>query len=342
MENSVKPKKNFKHEIKNIIYVIIGSVILGVGTGLFLVPFNIVSGGVTGLAIVLNEFLGGVIPEGITNLLSTFDLTMMDVYVSGLTWLMFFAGLIILGKNFALKTLISSIFYPIFFTLATKLVDSNFMNGFFNLKSNTEHADVALILAAVCGGALVGAGCAITFLGGGSTGGVDIITLAVCKFFPKIKSSVMMFIVDATVVILGMFAIGDLSISLLGIASAMVCAVVIDYLFVGQSKAFMAQIISDNPEEINLAIRKELNRTTTIMSVKGGYTGEEKTMVMVLFTIREYSEILKIVNTVDKNAFLSVTRAHEINGEGWTYNTQKSGLSKQDAKNADQNSDITK
>lgn len=246
------------------------------------------------------------------------------------------------GKNFALKTLISSIFYPIFFTLATKLVDSNFMNGFFNLKSNTEHTDVALILAAVCGGALVGAGCAITFLGGGSTGGVDIITLAVCKFFPKIKSSVMMFIVDATVVILGMFAIGDLSISLLGIASAMVCAVVIDYLFVGQSKAFMAQIISDNPEEINLAIRKELNRTTTIMSVKGGYTGEEKTMVMVLFTIREYSEILKIVNTVDKNAFLSVTRAHEINGEGWTYNTQKSGLSKQDAKNADQNSDITK
>lgn len=99
MENSVKPKKNFKHEIKNIIYVIIGSVILGVGTGLFLVPFNIVSGGVTGLAIVLNEFLGGVIPEGITNLLNTFDLTMMDVYVSGLTWLMFFAGLIIPART---------------------------------------------------------------------------------------------------------------------------------------------------------------------------------------------------------------------------------------------------
>ena len=325
-------KKKFYREIKNVLLVIVGSSILGIATGIFLVPFNIVAGGVTGIAIVLNKLIAGAVPEAIVSFFAGFGLEMMDVYVSALTWSMFFIGLIILGKNFAIKTVISSIFYPMFFTLASKLVDQNVMNGFFDLKNCSEHESVALILAAVFGGALVGAGCAITFLGGGSTGGVDIIALSICKFIPKLKSSVMIFIVDATVVILGMFAIGDLSISLLGIVSAMVCAVVVDYIFVGSSSAFMAQIICADPESLNLAIREKLNRTTTLMTVKGGYSGEEKTMVMVLFTIREYSDVIATTMAIDRDAFVSVMKSHEINGEGWTFNRRKSRQSKGDAK----------
>ena len=142
----------------------------------------------------------------------------------------------------------------------------------------------------------------------------------------------MIFIVDAAVVILGMFAIGNLSISLLGIVSAMVCAVVVDYIFVGSSTAFMAQIICSDPEALNLAIRKKLNRTTTLITVKGGYTGEEKTMVMVLFTIREYSDVISTAMSIDRDAFVSVMKSHEINGEGWTFNKRKARQSKGDAR----------
>lgn len=325
-------KKKLYHELKNVILVIIGSSVLGIATGIFLVPFNIIAGGVTGIAIVFNKLITASIPEVIVSFFAGFGLEMMDVYVSALTWSMFFIGLFVLGKNFAIKTIISSIFYPMFFTLASRLADPGVMGGFFDLKNCSEHEGVSLILAAVFGGALVGAGCAITFLGGGSTGGVDIIALSICKFIPKLKSSVMIFIVDATVVILGMFAIGDLSISLLGIVSAMVCAVVVDYIFVGSSSAFMAQIICSDPEALNLAIRQKLNRTTTLMTVKGGYSGEEKTMVMVLFTIREYSDVIATAMSIDRDAFVSVMKSHEINGEGWTFNKRKSRQSKGDAK----------
>lgn len=325
-------KNKIYRELKNVLLVIVGSCILGVATGIFLVPFNIVAGGVTGIAIILNKLIASVIPEAVVSFFAQFGLEMMDVYVSTLTWSMFLIGLFILGKNFAIKTVISSIFYPMFFTLTSKLVDPNVLGGFFDLKNSTDHEGVALILAAIFGGALVGAGCAITFLGGGSTGGVDIIALSICKFIPKLKSSVMIFIVDAAVVILGMFAIGDLSISLLGIVSAMVCAVVVDYIFVGSSSAFMAQIICSDPEALNLAIRKKLNRTTTLMTVKGGYTGEKKTMVMVLFTIREYSDVISTTMSIDRDAFVSVMKSHEINGEGWTFNRRKSRQSKGDAK----------
>ena len=325
-------KKKLYHELKNVILVIIGSSVLGIATGIFLVPFNIIAGGVTGIAIVLNKLITASIPEVIVSFFAGFGLEMMDVYVSALTWSMFFIGLFVLGKNFAIKTIISSIFYPMFFTLASRLADPGVMGGFFDLKNCSEHEGVSLILAAVFGGALVGAGCAITFLGGGSTGGVDIIALSICKFIPKLKSSVMIFIVDATVVILGMFAIGDLSISLLGIVSAMVCAVVVDYIFVGSSSAFMAQIICSDPEALNLAIRQKLNRTTTLITVKGGYSGEEKTMVMVLFTIREYSDVIATAMSIDRDAFVSVMKSHEINGEGWTFNKRKSRQSKGDAK----------
>lgn len=315
-------KKEIQTEAKNIILIILGSIVLGLGTGIFLVPFNIIAGGVTGIGIAINEWLTPVIPESIPAFLASFNLNMMDVYVSLLTWLMFFAGLFILGKNFAIKTLLSSIFYPVFFTLSSKLISPDVMGGFFNLKNSTN-PDLALLLAAICGGALVGAGCAITFLGGGSTGGVDIIALSICKFFKRLKSSVVIFAVDASVVVMGMFALHNFTLSLIGIASAMVCAIVIDNLFVGSSKAFKAEIICNDPDAINEEVRRRLNRTTTFINAIGGYSGDPKKMVMLTFTIREYSEVLNIINTIDRDAFVTISNAHEINGEGWTFNTKK-------------------
>ena len=165
---------------------------------------------------------------------------------------------------------------------------------------------------------LFGLGCALAFLGGGSTGGTDILAFIVCKFFPRQKSSFVIFVIDAIIVVLGMFVIGDFTISLLGILSAFVCAMVIDKVFIGAPRAFIANIISKNPEEINSEIIQKLGRTTTIVYTEGGFTGEKRKMIMFSFTISEYYDVLNIVQNIDKDAFITIHSAHEISGNGWT------------------------
>jgi len=290
--------------LKNILLVISGTLILAFGTAVFIIPFELVSGGVSGIAIIIDKFFG--------NGFLTVDFT-----ITILTWGLFIVGFIFLGKRFALKTLISTLVYPIGISLFLKLVNPEIMNGFFCLKES-EYGEVSLILAAIFGGVFVGAGCAVTFLGGGSTGGVDIIAFILCKFFRRWRHSVVMFFVDALTVILGMFVIKNMVISLLGITSAFISASVIDKIFLGESKAFMAQIVSDRYKDINKMVIKKLERTTSLVDITGGYSGAKKKMVLVSFTMNQYAEIINIINKVDKNAFITIHRAHEINGEGWT------------------------
>ncbi len=291
--------------IKNILLTVAGTLVLSFGTSVFILPFDLVSGGVSGISIVLDR----IIP---------LEFLTVDLIVTIVTWLLFLVGFLVLGKSFAAKTLISTIIYPLGVSIFMRLADPGFLEGFFYLKGYTEYSDVALILATILGGACVGVGCAITFLGGGSTGGVDVIALTICKIFKRAKSSVVFFIIDATIVICGMFVIGDLVISLLGIFSAFISALMVDKVFIGSTRSFIAQIISDKYEEINREIIERVDRGSTVIDVKGGYTGENKKMIMVSFTVNQYAEILNAINKHDKKAFVTIHRAHEINGEGWT------------------------
>ena len=210
-------KSKINISLKNVIMIIAGTSLLAFGSAVFTVPFNLVTGGLSSIAILINQaisFNGSI-----------------ELYVAILTWLFFFLGLILHGKDFAIKTLISALLYPVMFSAAYYLVESNALNGFFNLKSYTEYQGVSILIAALFGGAFTGAGCAICFRGGGSTGGIDVISLSICKRYENVKSSTVIFIIDATLITLGIFVLGDLVKSLLGIASALVFAVVLVKLF---------------------------------------------------------------------------------------------------------------
>ena len=185
--------------------------------------------------------------------------------------------------------------------------------------STSPHSDISLIICSLFGGLCVGTGCALTFLGGGSTGGVDILAFIICKYFKKLKSSTVIFFIDATTVLLGLFVIKDLILTLLGVISAWIAATVIDRIFIGNGQAFTAQIVSDKYEELNLAIREEVRRTTTMLVGYGGYSRESKTVLSVTFTMRQYADLMNVIKRIDPTAFVSITRAHEINGEGFTY-----------------------
>jgi uncharacterized membrane-anchored protein YitT (DUF2179 family) len=126
------------------------------------------------------------------------------------------------------------------------------------------------------------------------------------------------FAVDSAVILAGVFVLQDLVLCLLGILSAFVASVMVDRVFLGGNRAFVAMIVSDRADEINAAVIESLERTTTLLDGKGGYTGAPKRVVMVTFTMTQYAELMRIVNRLDKRAFVTVYRAHEINGEGWT------------------------
>lgn len=305
-------KSNIFVSMKNSLIVVAGTFVLAFGVGLFIIPFDLVNGGVSGLGIIAEKSLSGI---------SLFSDLSASFYASVFNCLLFVLGFIILGKTFAVQTLVSTLFYPVALSLAVSLAESNAFGGFFNLHSEiySSYGELSLIIATVFGGAMIGAGCAITFIGGGSTGGVDVISLSLCKYFRKMKNSVAMFICDSLIIVLGMFAVGDLILSLLGILSAFIAAIAIDKIFIGESEALTAYVVSDNCELINTAIIEKLDRTSTILPCKGGYSGDNKQLLMTTFSARQYVEFTALISFIDKKAFVTVHRAHEINGEGWSY-----------------------
>ncbi len=308
MKKIFNSRRELIRALKNSGLVVLGSIILAFGIAVFIVPFDLVTGGVSGLSIAIVAALD-------------IEFITVDLCVTVLTWVLFFIGFIVLGKAFAIKTLISSIVYPIALSLFMRLTSPDVLDGFLCIAKdyNFEQPDYALpIISAVFGGVLVGVGCAITFRGGGSTGGLDILALIVAKYVKRAKSSVMVFVFDAAVVILGLFVMKNLITCLLGVTSAFICALVIDKVFIGESKAFIANIISEQHEQLREAIINKLDRTCTVIAAKGGYTEVERPMIMVSFTMPEYAALIALVNGIDPSAFVTIHRAHEIEGEGFT------------------------
>ena len=307
----LKDKEKMLQMLKNTVLVVLGTFVLAFGIGMFIFPFNLVTGGISGLGIILEEALSGV---GFLKNVGA------DVYSSIVNWILFGVGFLILGKAFAIKTFVSTAVYPLALWLTELLIYKSPLSDLLNMQNyQTEYHELVLIIATVFGGACIGAGCAFTFLGGGSTGGVDVIALALSKYIRKLKSSVAFFICDTLIVVIGAFAVGNLILSLLGVVSAFICAITIDKLFLGESSAFIAHIVSDKYEEINQAVIEKMQRTTTIIDAVGGYSKEGKKMVIVTFSMRQYAVFCALVASTDKSAFVTVHRAHEINGEGWTY-----------------------
>lgn len=300
-------KIDVKTQIKNFLLIVIGTGILAFGTAIFLLPYELVTGGVSGIAIVLKEFF-----------INYFAINMdEEIYIAILTWVLFILGWIVLGRNFAAKTLLSTIIYPVMTWLCSFLLNENVLGGYF-LIDHTQYPDVGVLIAATLGGACVGVGCAIAFKGGGSTGGVDVLALLFCKIFKNIKSSHIVFAIDATIIVLGILVKQDMVLSLLGIVSAFICAMMIDKVFIGNDGAYVAQIVSDEYEIISKGIIKQLDRTATLVDVVGAYSKEPKKMIIVSFSMREYSDLMNIIHHADPGAFMTISRAFENHGEGWT------------------------
>ena len=308
-------KREWNRFIKNTLLVLFGTFVLAFGIAMFIFPFDLVTGGISGIGIIISKCTSG---------LPFFGKLGPDVYSSVINWILFGCGFFLLGKEFTMKTLLSTAFYPVALFISNAIINSSAFGSLLDLSTySEEYYGLSLIVATIFGGVFIGAGCALTFRGGGSTGGIDVVALSLAKYTKKIKSSTAFFICDSAIIIVGILAVDNFLISLLGIISAFICATSIDKLFLGETSAYIAHVVSEKYEEINQAVIKKLVRTTTIVDAVGGYSGEGKKLVIVTFDMRQYPAFTQIISRIDKSAFVTVHKAHEINGEGWTFGIEQ-------------------
>ena len=304
--------KTVIRQINNYLAVIIGTFLLAFGSVIFLTEAELVAGGISGIAIIIQHFV---------------SIPIYDYVASGLIVIFWLMGLFFIGKDFALKTLLSSVLY-IGFTFLFKRVDFfiDLAKQFAGTADGTAPEVGNLILCAVFGGVFVGGGVAFTFIGGGSTGGVDVIQVMLSKYF-RIKESISSFIIDASVILAGIFAMiigtGEHELwnaALCGILSSFVTAVLIEMVYIRNQTAYQVDIISDKWEEISRYAQDELERGATIIRAEGGYKGDERVILRVVFDKRQYEKIREYIASVDPKAFVTFTQTNAVFGEGFKNN----------------------
>lgn len=267
--------------------LVVGCISMAVGINTFLKPHTIAPGGLSGLSVVLNKVTG-----------ISVSTMMLLIGVP----LVIFAFKILGAKN-SVKTLIGTILFSLIVNITSPLA---------NLGATND-----LLLSSISGAILLGIGIGIMFRVDASTGGTDLIALILSKKFPGIKPTKFMICLDAFVVISSGIASQNIEIALYSAIALYVVVKVADAIMEGfdYSKAFF--IISNHADDIKSVITRELDRGLTILDGRGGYTNEEKQVLLVVVSKNQEVYLKKLVKTTDPSAFIIVSNVHEVLGEGF-------------------------
>ena len=299
-----------KQLIKNYLLVSLGCLILALGNALFIVPNNLITGGITSIAVITQFF---VTKAGIAFQVVDIVTWILQVVFLGVSF-------VFLGRQYTIRTLFASVLYPVLFTLLYRIhFVNNLSLGEFIFQAMNDGSNEPLavsLLAAVFGGALVGMGVACSFAGGGTTGGLDIVAVIVAKV-SRIKEGQMTFAIDGTLVLAGMLIMWDFVQGILGIVSAVVVAAVIQLAYVNGTGFIIADIITDKVDEVKQYVEGQMDRTTTIFEAIGGYSGNRKQVVRVAFSHRELSGFKEAISRIDPSAFVTFVSASMVHGEGF-------------------------
>ena len=280
-------KKIYKVTLDYLL-ITVGTFLLAAGLFLFLEPNTIAPGGVTGLAIVIKKLTG--IEIYLTNLIINVPL--------------FIAGVYVLGRSFGLKTAYGTGVLSLFLYL-------------FTLGGTSFMATNDILLAAIFGGILVGVGIGFVFRGGGTTGGTDLGGAILNKLIPGLSIAKMMMILDLFVIAAAGIVDRKLETSLYSMIALYVLVKVADFIVEGLDYSKSFHIVTDRPEDISKVIIDKLGRGVTSLYAKGMYTGKDKQVLLVVVNRAQVSKLKNIVMEIDPRAFIMVSTAHEVLGEGF-------------------------
>lgn len=293
-------RNNFKNW-KDYLWIITGTVIAAAGINIFIVPYKIAPGGVSGIATVLYYLSGEKFPVGITMLLFNIPL--------------FILGARFIGKKFIIKTFFGTILLSAIIDITkpigTRLVDK------FLLNPESPDYNPDILLYSMFGGLLLGIGLGLVFKSGATTGGTDLTAIIVNQFVPTLTMGQTLLLIDCGVILFAAVIFQSFQLTLYAIVALYISSKVIDVILEGISFAKALFIISDMPEVIAPRIMKELDRGVTALKGMGMYTKSNKQVLLCVVHRGQLVRLKTIVNEIDEKAFIILTDIREVLGEGF-------------------------
>ncbi len=283
----MKSRLNVRRNERLLAYaqIVLGCAVGALAFPMFLVQHDIAPGGLTGIATILHYLFS--LPIGLTSLALNVPLFIM--------------GYRLLGRVFAFRTLIATILFSLF-------IDWMPVHSF--------PADI--LLSSVFGGVLMGIGLGLILRGSATTGGSDLIAKMIHAHFQHISVGVILFVIDFCVVVSAAFLITPKA-ALYALISIFITARVIDMVVQGFERHKACYIITEYHETIKQKLMDNLQRGLTILDARGGFSNADRPVLLCIISAQELARLKLIVRMEDENAFVFITAAHEVLGEGFDH-----------------------
>lgn len=317
-------KNNLLTLVKEYALVSVGVIAYALGWTIFLLPNNLVGGGVSGFASILMYATG--IPMGVTYFV--------------LNILLLLIGTKILGTGFGGKTIYAIVATSVLLSLMPNLIPMEFIHDF--AVSNGK------MICTLLGGVIAGVGIGLTMSQGGSTGGTDIIALVWCKFHPSSPGRVIL-IIDIGIIASSLLfpsytdagellpLVDKLAIVVYGLILVTVSGYAVDLYLSGSKQSVQAFIFTKKVTEMADAIAFDMKRGVTVIPAKGWYSKEEKQVIMVVTRKADLNILLRFVKAIDPDAFLSVSTVMGVYGQGFDTIKVKTGVHDKIGHNSEKN-----
>lgn len=288
--DSIKKQLSGKSALSIVVkylIIVVGSLIFAASFQFFLYPNSIVSGGVTGIAQIINRLTG--LPVGVLSIV-------MNVPLFIIAWRHF--GLDFIVSSFVAMTLFS-VFVDVFAVLNIAVTDD-------------------AMLASIIGGVIKGIGLGMIYYVGSTTGGIDIVVRLARRRYLHIHFGTLMLVMDAVIVAAYALIFKIYDSAMYSLICMFVMSKVVDLVLYGLDNSSICYIISEHSEDIVKEITfGELHRGVTLLSGEGAYTHEKRPVVMCVIKRPQIAAIRRLVRTLDPNAFLIVTDAKNVFGKGF-------------------------
>lgn len=282
-------KKELKDifDLKKLFFVILGNTIYAAGIAAFVLPTGLITGGTTGLGLIANHYFQ--IP--------------IELFAAVFNITMFILAIVVLGKSFALTSLISTFYFPVIL-------------GVFQKVEVLRHLTDDLMLCTIFSGLCIGIGIGMVIKVGASTGGMDIPPLIFNKKV-GLPVSVGLYVFDFSILIGQMF-FRDTEKSLYGILLVIIYTVLVDKVLLMGKNQMQVKIISDEYEKINTMIHQKLDRGTTLYKTETGYLHKDGFAIFTVVSNRELPKLNEMVLEIDNKAFMVINQVNEVKGRGFT------------------------
>jgi uncharacterized membrane-anchored protein YitT (DUF2179 family) len=304
MSSNAFLKQSFASVLKDYALVTVGVISYALGWSVFLLPNNLVGGGVSGFASILMYATG--IPMGVTYFV--------------LNVILLIIGTKILGTGFGGKTIYAIIMTSLMLSILPKVIPADFIHEF--AVSNGK------LICTILGGVIAGFGIGLSISRGGSTGGTDIVALVWCKFKPASPGRVIL-IIDVGIILSSLLfpsytdtgellTFSDkLAVVVYGLIQVTVSGYAIDLYLSGSKQSVQAFIFTRKVNEMADAIAFDMKRGVTVLPAKGWYSKDEKEVLMVVTRKTDLDLLLRYVKSIDPDAFLSVSTVMGVYGQGF-------------------------